>query len=193
MATDQVLLDGLLAAMRLSSEPMVLSDPLQDDTPIVAANTAFAELTGYPEADIVGRNCRFLQGARTDRDTVRQMGDCLRAGQGCVQWLLNYRKNGSTFWNLLFISPVFSADGQVRYFFANQHDLSGEVPLDKAEVRMGAAHMASPVLTEFHALLEQIGRARGPATDHARALESTVAAARQVAVLSRDLAVGSPG
>ena len=132
MSKDRILKDGLLAAMRLSAEPMVLSDPRQPDNPIVAANAAFAALTGYEEGFFVGRNCRFLQGPRTDRDTVARMGETLRAGQGCVQWLLNYRRDGSMFWNLLFISPVYGAGGDLQWFFANQHDLSGESPLRAA-------------------------------------------------------------
>ena len=182
MDKDRVLLDGLLAAIRLSTEPMVLSDPGLPDNPIVAANKAFTDLTGYTEADFIGRNCRFLQGPRTDTEIVARMGESLRAGHGCVQWLLNYRRDGSMFWNLLFISPVFDAAGRVRWFFASQHDLSGDKALDMAEVKLGEAHMAAPAQAEFLALLSVIGA--NPAND-ACSLEARLAAVRQVAALSR--------
>lgn len=188
MSYDQHLLDGLLAAMRLSKEPMVLSNPRLPDNPILAANAAFTDLTGYTEAEFAGRNCRFLQGARTDREVVGRMGASLRAGQGCVQWLLNYRRDGSRFWNLLFISPVYGAGGELLYFFANQHDLSGDATLDMAEVRLGESHMEAPEQAQFHALLGELG---GDAAGDARSLETQLAAVRQVAALSRGLQAGA--
>ena len=166
---------------------MVVSDPNQPDNPILAANAAFTTLTGYTEAEFAGRNCRFLQGPRTDREIVGRMGDSLRAGQGCVQWLLNYRRDGSRFWNLLFISPVYGAAGKLLYFFANQHDLSGEAALDMAEVRLGEAHMEAPEQARFHTLLGELG---SDAADDARSLEMQLASVRQVAALSRGLQAG---
>ncbi len=182
---------GLLTAMHHSIEPMVLCDPHQPDMPIVAVNTAFEVLSGYHTDEILGRNCRFLQGPATDRDTVQKMSACLHQGQGCIQWLLNYRKNGSMFWNLLFISPVFGPSGNLLYFFANQHDLSSENPLGLDHVTFGAAHMALPQQLAFHDLLREMGRgvtAQPP--EQARSLEETLAGARQVAMMSTSLQSG---
>ena len=193
MYQDQTLRDGLLATLRHSTEPMVLSDPHQADMPVVAANAAFEALTGYTQAEIIGRNCRFLQGPATDRPTVARIGACLQDGQGCIQWIVNYKKNGRQFWNLLFISPVFGADGRVLYYFANQHDLSAEPPLELDTFPLGTAHMPVRAQAEFHLLLEDIGRATGAAAGHARLLESTLAAARQVAFLSTRMEAGPRG
>ena len=190
MSDEQTLRDGLLATMRHSTEPMVLSDPHQADMPVVAANAAFEALSGYSQAEIVGRNCRFLQGPGTDATTIARIATCLGSEQGCIQWLVNYRRNGSQFWNLLFISPVFGADGRLLYYFANQHDLSAGSPLELDTFPIGMAHMPVRAQEEFHLLLADIGRATRPAMGHARALEATLVAARQVAFLSTRLAAG---
>ena len=193
MYQDQTLRDGLLATLRHSTEPMVLSDPHQADMPVVAANAAFEALTGYTQAEIIGRNCRFLQGPATDRPTVARIGACLQDGQGCIQWIVNYKKNGRQFWNLLFISPVFGADGRVLYYFANQHDLSAEPPLELDTFPLGTAHMPVRAQAEFHLLLGDIGRATGAAAGPDRLLESTLGAARQVAFLSTRMEAGPRG
>ncbi len=190
MADDQALLDGVLATMRHSTEPMVLSDPHQPDMPLIAVNAAFERLTQYSADAIVGRNCRFLQGPATDRTTVGRIAACLREQQGCIQWIVNYRADGRQFWNLLFISPIFAADGRLLYFFANQHDLSADAPLDLAMFPLGTAHMPVRAQEEFHELLAEIGQAERPLPGHARTLESTLAAARQVALLSTRLEAG---
>jgi hypothetical protein len=122
------------------------------------------------------------------------MSVCLRQGQGCIQWLLNYRKDGSLFWNLLFISPVYARDGRLLYFFSNQHDLSSEQPLGQAQIVFGAAHMALPQQMMFHDLLHEMGRRvqaqHAEAPEEARALEATLAGARQVAMMSTRLQAG---
>jgi PAS domain S-box-containing protein len=194
MSEEQSLKRGLLAAMRYSTEPMVLCDPHQDDMPIVAINEAFESLSGYARPEILGRNCRFLQGPDTDPETVRRMKECLRQDQGCIQWLLNYRKNGRVFWNLLFISPIFAPDGRLMYFFANQHDLSAEHPLGLDSFTLGAAHMPALERSAFHDLLEEMGRGAlgtGPhGVAEARSLEASLAGARQIAFLSTRLEAG---
>ena len=196
MAEEHLLNVGLLAAIHHSTEPMVLCDPHQTDMPIIAVNAPFEALTGYSTDEIIGRNCRFLQGPETDPVTVKKMRACFEQQQGCIQWLVNYRKDGSMFWNLLFISPVFAPDGRLLYFFANQHDLSSETPLTLDGFVLGAAHMPAPELTEFHSLLTDIGRgvqagAHGTEAIHqARALEATLDAARKVAYLATRLQAG---
>ena len=198
MLHNQAILDGLLAVMRHSTEPMAISDPHQPDMPLVAVNAAFTALTGYAETEIVGRNCRFLQGPKTDADTVRRMGECLRAGQGCIQWIENYRRDGSRFWNLLFMSPVMGPDGALLYFFANQHDLSAQTPVPLEEFPIGTAHMPPQIQSEFQLLLLEIvedqreAGAAASAAERSRALQATLASARQAAALSMRLAAG-PG
>lgn len=197
IAERGMLLNGLLAAMRLSAEPMVISDPHQPDNPIIAVNQGFEQLTQYSERELSGRNCRFMQGPDTDRETVQQLGACLRRGDGCVQFLTNYRRDGSSFLNLLFISPVYGHDGRLHFFFASQHDLCAEKQSTPAEFPIGAAFMPPGQQTEFRLLLLDIAHevATAQAADavptRVRALEAALAAAREVAALATKLQAGT--
>lgn len=106
---------------------MVITDPRQPDNPIVFVNEAFQKLTGYHRDEIIGRNCRFLQGPLTDPDAVKIVREAIESASPVDVDLLNYRKDGSTFWNALYVSPVRNDDGTVRYFFASQMDVTGRV------------------------------------------------------------------
>ena len=115
---------ALTAAIIHSTEPMVLTDPRLPDHPMVVVNQAFASLTGYAAAQTIGRNCRFLQGEGTDPNTPARIRACLEAQLGCIEWLVNYRSDGTRFWNLLFLSPVFAPDGTLLHYIGNQRDIT---------------------------------------------------------------------
>lgn len=188
-----LLLNGLLAAIRLSGQPMVISDPHQPDNPLVAVNPAFEALTQYTETELSGRNCRFLQGEDTDTVAVRQLANCLRRSEGCVQFLTNYRRDGSKFFNLLFVTPVHGRDGTLHFFFACQYDLSADPEAIPDEFPLGPAGLTPGQQSEFRLLLLDIAQdvaiAKG-ATDmtrRVRALEAALASAREVASLSTRL------
>jgi len=119
--------DPFAAAVRATRMPMVITDPLQPDNPIVFCNEAFQKLSGYEREEIIGRNCRFLQGPDTDRDAVRRIHAAIAAGEDIAVDLLNYRKDGSTFWNALYLSPVRGEDGAIQFFFASQLDVTERV------------------------------------------------------------------
>ena len=119
--------DPFAAAVRATRMPMVITDPARDDNPIVFCNVAFQELTGYSRDEILGRNCRFLQGPETDPATIDKVREAIRVGQAVDVDLLNYRKDGTTFWNALYLSPVRDNEGIVRFFFASQLDVSDRV------------------------------------------------------------------
>jgi PAS domain S-box-containing protein len=93
---------------------------------VVFANGAFCRLTGYDRDEIVGRNCRFLQGPETDRETVARLHDAVAAAQPIELDIRNHRKNGEPFWNRLLMAPVHDADGELAYFFASQVDVTLE-------------------------------------------------------------------
>ncbi len=116
--------DLLFAAMRLRRMAIVFSDPNQADNPIVYCNAAFIEQSGYPAGEVIGRNCRFLQGPATDRATVRRIRAALDAGQGFNEELYNYRRDGKGFWNALYVSPITDQDGKVLYFLGSQTDVT---------------------------------------------------------------------
>nr|WP_269429174.1 PAS domain-containing protein [Sphingomonas sp. 37zxx] len=112
------------AAVENTRMPMVVTDPSQPDNPIIFCNAAFIRMTGYSANEIIGKNCRFLQGSETDRTLVDQIRAAIERREEVAIEILNYRKNGSTIWNALFISPVYDESGELKYFFASQLDIS---------------------------------------------------------------------
>ncbi|SFS12453.1 histidine kinase dimerization/phosphoacceptor domain -containing protein [Sphingomonas jatrophae] len=119
--------DPFAAAVRATRMPMVITDPAQPDNPIVFCNEAFQTLTGYDREEIVGRNCRFLQGPDTDRASVAKVRAAIEEETDVSVDLLNYKKDGTTFWNALYLSPVRDDAGTVVFFFASQLDVTDRV------------------------------------------------------------------
>lgn len=119
--------DPFAAAVRATRMPMVITDPAMSDNPIVFCNVAFQELTGYARAEIIGRNCRFLQGPDTDMAIVAQVRRAIAEERDVDVDLLNYRKDGTSFWNALYLSPVREKDGVLRFFFASQMNVTERV------------------------------------------------------------------
>lgn len=116
--------DPFPAAFKATRMPMLITDPRQPDNPIIFCNQAFMTLTGYAADELIGRNCRLLQGPNTDPDAVRLLRDAVAAEQDIALDILNYRKDGTSFWNALFVSPVRNVEGDVIYFFASQLDFT---------------------------------------------------------------------
>jgi PAS domain S-box-containing protein len=114
--------DLAVVALERTRMPMAITDPRQDDNPIVLANQAFLELCGYSADEVIGRNCRFLQGPGTDRGGVDRLRQAIKNECEIEVELLNYRKDGSSFWNKIFVSPVHDTAGELLYFFASQKD-----------------------------------------------------------------------
>ena len=122
-------------AMAQTRMAVCLSDPHAEDMPIVFANRAFLELTGYDDHEVVGRNCRFLQGPDTEPDTVRAMGRALADEEVVVMEVLNYRKDGTRFWNALHLGPLYDEEGALQYYFGSQWDVT-----DVRAARAGEQH-----------------------------------------------------
>ncbi len=191
MAEQDRMTAALLAAIAHSTEPLVLTDARQPDTPMIAVNTAFEALSGYSRVELVGRNCRLLQGAGTDQATRARIGRCVRAGEGCIEWIVNYRKDGTAFWNLLFVSPVFGPDGTLRHHLGNQLDITKGLPDWIGEVTFGRAHMSPEIQAEFHGLLHEILENTDTVVSNSSlALERIIAAARRLSELSTQLDPG---
>ena len=134
--------DPFVAAVRATRMPMIITDPRIDDNPVVFANDSFCKLTGYGREEIIGRNCRFLQGPETEPGTVKRIHDAVAAVSPIEIDIRNYRKDGSTFWNRLFMAPVFDANGVLAYFFASQVDVTLEQERLQGLERSNAALMA---------------------------------------------------
>lgn len=111
---------SLIISLGRIKQSFVLTDPHLPDMPIVYASDAFLKLTGYARHEVLGCNCRFLRGVDTDSSTIFQIKESIRTEQACTVRILNYRKDNSSFWNLLHISPVRNASGKIAYFVGVQ-------------------------------------------------------------------------
>ena len=101
-----------------------MTDPGKADNPILYASDGFVAVTGYTRKDIIPRNCRFLQGELTDTYATKRLKASIDSCEETVELLLNYRKNGDPFWNLLYVSPLFNESGEVSFFLGGQINCS---------------------------------------------------------------------
>ena len=116
----------LHAAVSATRMAMAITDPNKPDNPIVLANDAFLRMTGYPADEVIGRNCRFLQGPDTDPRAVESIREGLRHHREVQVELINYRRDGSMFLNELLIRPVLDQQGHLVNYFASQVDISAQ-------------------------------------------------------------------
>jgi PAS domain S-box-containing protein len=105
---------------------MIITNPRLPDNPVVFANGAFCRLTGYSREEILGRNCRFLQGPETDPIAIALISEAVRNARAIEIDVCNHRKHGEPFWNRLLMAPVYDASGELAYFFASQVDVTIE-------------------------------------------------------------------
>jgi PAS domain S-box-containing protein len=103
-------------ALSSLQQTFVVSDATRPDCPIIYASAGFYTMTGYAAKDVVGRNCRFLQGPDTDMDEVAKIRDAVKTGRSFCGRLLNYRKDGTPFWNMLTVTPIRDDNGKVIKF-----------------------------------------------------------------------------
>ncbi|MET0505575.1 MAG: histidine kinase famiy protein [Luteibacter sp.] len=152
--------DIFFAAVQTTRMPMIVTNPNLPDNPIVFANEAFLRLTGYSTDELLGENCRFLQGKDTDMETVAAIGRAVKDRREIATEILNYRKDGASFWNALFISPVYDRDGNLIYFFASQLDISrrrdAEDALRQAQKMEALGQLTGGIAHDFNNLLQVI-------------------------------------
>lgn len=130
--------DDLIQAIALSPIAMVISNPRRPDNPLEVVNDIFCELTGYGEAEVVGRNCRFLAGTNTQERATEQLRASIRERRPALVELINYRRDGSPFRNGVMITPLLGQEGELAWFLGSQVELALDSPgLDSR--RIGAA------------------------------------------------------
>lgn len=113
-----------------------LSHALSHDMPIEYASDGFLAVTGYDRSRIIGQNCRLLQGPMTDRTTVSRIRETVSRGEECVELILNYREDGTPFWNLLYICPLTDARGRVKFYLGAQISVSDAIGSHKDVLRV---------------------------------------------------------
>jgi PAS domain S-box-containing protein len=133
---DELLHNRAVIATELS---FTISDPRRPDNPLVWVNPAFTRVTGYPVERAVGRNCRFLQGPGTDEAAVDELRRGMRERVPVTAVLLNYRADGTAFWNEVSLSPVFDAGGGLVNFVGIQSDVTARMEAEEARARAYAA------------------------------------------------------
>ncbi|WP_347303210.1 PAS domain-containing protein [Croceibacterium sp. TMG7-5b_MA50] len=164
-AASGVLFEQAMAQTRMA---ICLSDPRQPDCPIIFANRAFRTLTGYEQEEILGRNCRFLQGPKTSRAAVARIRDALQREDVVVVELLNYRKGGETFWNALHIGPIYDHEDNLLYYFGSQWDVT-DVHAARAHeqharmVNRELSHRMKNMFSVISAIVNIVGRSNNSA------------------------------
>jgi putative two-component system response regulator len=111
---------------------ITVSDCRRPDLPLTYANPAFLRMTGYTQAEVVGRNCRFLQGGDTAQPGLAALRAALRAGRECAVLLQNYRKDGTPFWNELLLAPVHDEAGALTHYIGIQTEVTARVAAEAA-------------------------------------------------------------
>jgi len=110
---------------------VTLTDPDMEDAPIVYANKAFEDMCGYPKNEIVGRNCRFLQGQDREQPEIDKLRAAIKKGEAIEVTLRNYRKNGELFYNRLDVKPLLDDRGNIVYYLGVQYDITDQINAKK--------------------------------------------------------------
>lgn len=129
-----------------------LSDPSKPDNPLIYVNPSFVHMTGYSAEESLGKNCRFLQGPDTDPAAVDEIRDAIKEGRSCLVTLLNYRKDGTPFWNEFSISPIRDESGTITHFVGIQTDVTARVNAERA-LRENEARMAGIISSAMDAII----------------------------------------
>ncbi|MEB3281832.1 MAG: EAL domain-containing protein [Lyngbya sp.] len=153
-------------AINSASNGIIITDPNQPDNPIIYANSTVERTTGYLVSEIIGRNCRFLQKNDRNQPEINIIREAIIARKECNVIVRNYRKDGSLFWNELFISPVFNSQGQLTHFIGIQKDISirkrSEADLQESQSRLKkivAAVSDALVVVNTHGLIRFVNPA----------------------------------
>lgn len=137
LAARQTLTDDVLGkVVRYARLPLCITDPTLPDNPIVYVNEAFTDLTGYRLEEIVGQNCRFLQGPGTTRESIDAVRNILLDRRVDTVEIVNYRKDGSRFLNALQLGPINDENGNLIYFFGSQLDVSERRRLESEDRKL---------------------------------------------------------
>lgn len=126
-------------ALDASYNGVIIADAMSEDMPIVYVNKSFKRITGYSEADVIGKNCRILQDESVGSVSRQLIRDAIKAKTECHLVIQNVRKDGTLFWNNLYLSPVTDESGQVNFYIGIQNDIT-EQKRYEAELEFSASH-----------------------------------------------------
>lgn len=185
-------------ALRAVSQGILIVDARHPDQPIVQVSGGFERLTGYSADEALGRNCRFLQGPRSDRETIARIRSDLNAGRDCSVEIVNYRKDGSTFWNALYISPLRGEDGAIDTFIGLMADVTQRRDLEErlqqthrmdalGRLAGGVAHDFNNILTIINGNVEELQDAWTPGSTVRHRLDLIAKAGKRAELMTNQL------
>jgi len=159
LAVSDILSELKDRALAATSEGITISDPSLPDNPLIYVNSGFEAMTGYTAQEVLGKNCRFLQGPLTGREASEEIRAAIAEDRPCVVEILNYRKDGSTFWNRLSITPIRDAAGKTTHYIGVQSDVTerrnAEDLLRRANERLEAANQEIKRSLRYAARIQQ--------------------------------------
>ncbi|RYX79384.1 PAS domain-containing protein [bacterium] len=150
----------LVKALAATKSPVTITDNRLPDNPIVYCNAAFLELTEYTKEEVLGRNCRFLQGKHTDKQQIEQLAASIRNKQDSHTVLKNYTKSGRPFWNDLQVSPVYNDKAELTHFIGLQGDVTLKIEQEQAKARAKKLKLKNEMLQLEKLQLEKLNNAK---------------------------------
>jgi PAS domain S-box-containing protein len=156
MSEDYEVNDKLTALIAASPIASVISDPKLPDNPIIACNQPFMDLTGYPESEIIGRNCKFLAGPATEPWLTETIRDGVRRHAPVLVEILNYKRDGTPFRNAVLVAPMFDEAGELEYFLGSQVELAEDAPGPNSSRRMASAQLVKTLTPRQRDVLKQM-------------------------------------
>lgn len=148
----------VLESIRFSPIATVVSDPTKADNPLIAVNAAFCTLTGYSEAEVIGRNCRFLRGPDTENGQTEKLRSSVYGQRSALAELINYRKDGSPFRNAVMIAPLFDDQGNLELFVGSQIEVLPEEESIGLVRQQQAAQIVDRLSPRQREILQQMAR-----------------------------------
>jgi len=150
--------EQLFESIGLSPIATVISNPRQPDNPLEVANPAFCSLTGYKEAEVVGRNCRFLAGELTEPWITDRIRNAVGSRRPVLVDILNYRRDGSQFRNAVLVTPLFDEEGELAWFLGSQVELGPDSPAQFDGRRSRAIELVKALPQRRREVLELLAR-----------------------------------
>lgn len=137
---------------------ITISDANRPDNPLIYANKSFEKITGYKRSNILGHNCRFLQGPDTKESSVAELRRGVEEETAVSTEILNYRQDGEKYWNEVTIAPVRDDNGEVTHYVGFQDDITArkEAELTAQRRREHLEHLVSRIETLLHDVTETL-------------------------------------